>query len=105
MKLPAWHGSVVAVEMKSHSCWLVYTYMPQSLNCYLCAQLDDQGLVQADPRNIAVQDQFPNMVPTDIRGLTFSRTPQMVRRFPPHAQPWGPCSAMLQQSHVMTALV
>ena len=50
------------------------------------AQLDDQGLVQADPRNIAVPDQFPNMVPTDIRGLTFSRTPQMVRRrFPLHA--------------------
>ncbi len=44
------------------------------------AQLDDQGLVQADPRNIAVPDQFPNMIPTDIRGLTFSRTPQMVRR-------------------------
>ena len=43
------------------------------------AQLDDQGLVQTDPRNIAVPDGFVNMIPTDIRGLTFSRTPQMVR--------------------------
>jgi len=69
----------------------------------LCAQLDDQGLVQADPRNIAVPDQFPNMVPTDIRGLTFSRTPQMVRRCPPHAQPCVPCSVLLKQSCGATA--
>ncbi len=49
--------------------------------------------MQADPRNIAVPDQFPNMIPTDIRGLTFSRTPQMVRPFPPHVQlpPAGRC--------------
>jgi len=56
---------------------------------FVRTQLDDQGLVQADPRNIAVQDQFPNMIPTDIRGLTFSRTPQMVRRSLLHAQPCG----------------
>ncbi len=43
--------------------------------------------MQADPRNIAVPDQFPNMIPTDIRGLTFSRTPQMVRRVPLHERP------------------
>ncbi len=48
-----------------------------------CAQLDDQGLIQADPRNIAVPDGFVNMIPTDIRGLTYSRTPQMVRPSPP----------------------
>ena len=36
--------------------------------------------MQADPRNIAVQDQFVNMIPTDIRGLTFARTPLQVRR-------------------------
>ncbi len=35
--------------------------------------------MQADPRNIAVPDGFVNLVPTDIRGLTFARTPQMVR--------------------------
>ena len=35
--------------------------------------------MQTDPRNIAVPDGFVNMIPTDIRGLTFSRTPQMVR--------------------------
>ena len=43
------------------------------------AQLDDQGLVNADPRNIAVPDGFVNMIPTDIRGITFARTPQQVR--------------------------
>ena len=42
------------------------------------AQLDDQGLVNADPRNIAVPDGFVNMIPTDIRGITFARTPQQV---------------------------
>lgn len=50
-------------------------------------QLDDQGLVQADPRNIAVPDGFVNMIPTDIRGLTFSRTPQMVCSLHPCAIP------------------
>lgn len=43
------------------------------------AQLDDQGLVNADPRNIAVPDGFVNLFPTDIRGITFARTPQQVR--------------------------
>lgn len=42
-------------------------------------QFDDQGIVNTDPRNIAVPDGFINLIPTDIRGLTFSRTPQMVR--------------------------
>ena len=42
------------------------------------AQLDDQGLVNTDPRTIAVPLFFPNMIPTDVRGLTFSRTPQQV---------------------------
>lgn len=55
-----------------------------------CVQLDDQGLVQADPRNIAVPDGFVNMIPTDIRGLTFSRTPQMVCSLHPCAIPC-PC--------------
>ncbi|KAK9834043.1 hypothetical protein WJX81_005369 [Elliptochloris bilobata] len=41
-------------------------------------QLDDQGLVNADPRFIVVPDGLVNLVPTDIRGLTFSRTPAMV---------------------------
>lgn len=41
-------------------------------------QSDDQGLVNTDPRTIAVPDGFVNMIPTDVRGLTFSRTPQMV---------------------------
>ncbi|CAL8468921.1 g8462 [Coccomyxa elongata] len=41
-------------------------------------QLDDQGLVNTDPRTIAVPLYYPNMIPTDVRGLTFSRTPQQV---------------------------
>lgn len=40
-------------------------------------QLDDQGLVNTDPRHIAVPADAVNMIPTDIRGLTYSRTPQM----------------------------
>ncbi|KAK9841033.1 hypothetical protein WJX81_006662 [Elliptochloris bilobata] len=41
-------------------------------------QLDDQGLVNTDPRYIIVPDGMVNLVPTDIRGLTFSRTPAML---------------------------
>lgn len=40
-------------------------------------QIDDQGLTNTDPKYIAVPDQYVNMIPTDVRGLTFSRTPQM----------------------------
>ncbi len=35
-------------------------------------------MVNSDPRNIAVPDTFINNIPTDIRGLTFSRTPQQL---------------------------
>ena len=42
-------------------------------------QFDDQGLVNTDPRFIAVPDGFINLIPTDIHGLTFNRSPQMVR--------------------------
>ena len=41
-------------------------------------QSDDQGLLNTDPRTIAVPDTFINNIPTDIRGLTFSRTPQQL---------------------------
>lgn len=40
-------------------------------------QFDDQGLVNTDPRTIAVPSNAVNMIPTDIHGLTFARTPQM----------------------------
>lgn len=40
-------------------------------------QFDDQGITNTDDRFIAVPDHFINLIPTDIRGLTFSRTPQM----------------------------
>ena len=41
-------------------------------------QFDDQGLVNTDPRNIAVPSQYINLIPTDVQGLTFSRTPAQV---------------------------
>ncbi|KAK9805704.1 hypothetical protein WJX72_012559 [[Myrmecia] bisecta] len=43
-------------------------------------QLDDQGLVNTDPRFIAVPDGYLNLIPTDLQGLTFSRSPQQVIR-------------------------
>ena len=42
------------------------------------AQLLDQGIVNTDPRFIAVPDGFVNLIPTDIRGLTRNRTPQQI---------------------------
>ena len=41
--------------------------------------MDDPGRGNTDPRNIAVPNTWVNLIPTDLRGLTFSRTPQMVR--------------------------
>ncbi len=41
----------------------------------------DQGLVNTDPRFIAVPASYINLIPTDVRGLTFNRSPQQV----------GPC--------------
>jgi hypothetical protein len=46
------------------------------------AQFDDQGLVQTDPRFIAVPDGYINLIPTDVRGLTFNRAPQQVTCLP-----------------------
>ena len=40
-------------------------------------QFDDQGIVNTDARTIAVPDSYVNIIPTDVRGITFSRTPQM----------------------------
>ncbi|KAK9819242.1 hypothetical protein WJX81_003477 [Elliptochloris bilobata] len=40
-------------------------------------QFDDQGLINTDPRTIAVPAEWVNMIPADINGLTFARTPQM----------------------------
>lgn len=40
-------------------------------------QIDDQGLLNKDPRFITVPGSFVNNIPTDIRGLSFSRTPLM----------------------------
>lgn len=40
----------------------------------------DQGLINTDPRFIAVPDSFVNMMPTDVRGLTFNRTPGQLLR-------------------------
>ncbi|KAK9865943.1 hypothetical protein WJX84_012323 [Apatococcus fuscideae] len=40
-------------------------------------QFDDQGLLNTDARMIAVPESFVNNIPTDVRGLSFARTPQM----------------------------
>ena len=34
--------------------------------------------MNTDPRTIAVPDSFINLFPTDVRGLSFSRTPQQL---------------------------
>lgn len=39
----------------------------------------DQGLFNTDPSYIRVPTDQINLVPTDVRGLTFARTPQQVR--------------------------
>ena len=47
-------------------------------------QFDDQGLLNTDPRSIAIAinqnnpGQYINLFPTDVQGLSFSRTPQQV---------------------------
>ena len=41
-------------------------------------QFDDQGIVNSDSRTIAVPHDYANYIPTDIRGLTFARTPAQV---------------------------
>lgn len=50
------------------------------LGTFICGWLQffDQGLVNSDPRFLAVPAEFLNTVPTDVRGLTFSRSPQQV---------------------------
>jgi len=40
-------------------------------------QIDDQGLLNKDPRFITIPGSFVNNIPTDIRGLSFARTPLM----------------------------
>lgn len=47
----------------------------------LFVQFDDQGLVNSDSRTIAVPHDYANYIPTDIRGLTFARTPAQVQPF------------------------
>lgn len=42
-------------------------------------QFDDQGIVNSDSRTIAVPHDYANYIPTDIRGLTFARTPAQVQ--------------------------
>ena len=43
-----------------------------------CLQETDQGIYNFNPNFIRVPTGNINLVPTDLRGLTFSRTPQQV---------------------------
>ncbi|KAK9826220.1 hypothetical protein WJX74_000769 [Apatococcus lobatus] len=63
-------------------------------------QVDDQGLLNTDPRNIAIVSSNPNVTqyinnfPTDVQGLSFSRTPAMIINIltlgnPQGLQPYG----------------
>lgn len=49
----------------------------KKLISFLVVQFNDQGIVNTDARTIAVPDSYVNIIPTDVRGITFSRTPQM----------------------------
>ncbi len=75
---------LAVLDCMSHSrSTFVIMLMINSCNCVMTSvsvwlQSDDQGLLNSDPRNIAVPDTFINNIPTDIRGLTFSRTPQQL---------------------------
>ena len=42
-------------------------------------QFDDQGIVNTDPRTIAVPDGFVNLAVTDVHGVAFAITPKQVR--------------------------
>lgn len=55
----------------------------------------DQGLTNSNKAFIAVPTRNINLVPTDIRGLTFSRTPQQVQQhcLRCDAPAWPLCSA------------
>ena len=64
-------------------------------------QFDDQGLVNTDPRTIAVPASYINLIPTDVQGITFSRTPAMVR--PTHASAL-PCHLMTAWLHLQKSL-
>lgn len=50
-------------------------------------QFDDQGLVNTDPRTIAVPSQYINLIPTDVQGITFSRTPAQASLSPLTSHP------------------
>ena len=59
----------------------------------------NQGLTNDDPRFIAVPDGYINLIPTDVRGLTFNRSPQQVgRSFTPENCPMQSFSADLPQT-------
>ncbi len=71
-------SSAVSQE-KKHACAVCHVAGPSTvLLLPTCPQDSDQGIFNSDPNFIAVPTDSINMVPTDIRGLTFSRTPQQV---------------------------
>lgn len=58
--------------------YLLYLPLLQHKTLWYFLQFDDQGIVNSDSRMIAVPHDYANFIPTDIRGLTFARTPQQV---------------------------
>ena len=66
------------VERLHACCWPVGTRVDSVCLWLGVLQTDDQGLVNTDPRTIAVPNGWVNMIPTDVRGLTFDRTPQQL---------------------------
>ncbi|KAK9849793.1 hypothetical protein WJX84_005203, partial [Apatococcus fuscideae] len=57
----------------------VFARLSAFRDAYDGPQIDDQGLLNTDPRTIALGEaNYINLFPTDIRGLTFSRTPQQL---------------------------
>ena len=66
-------GPAIEVQLCCCSAPELHRLMP---SCVL--QFDDQGLLNTDPRTIAVPESYINNIPTDIRGVSFSRTPAMV---------------------------
>ena len=55
------------------SCFLIRFDLSGDSERDVAVQIHDQGLVNSDPRFIYVPFHGINLIPTDIRGLTYNR--------------------------------